>query len=253
MSVPDQFAEIAPFYDELMSGVPYIWWVAYLEMLLDRFGASPTRVLEIACGTGSVTELVAANGYTVVGVDLSEPMVEIARKKSRISGIPVRYEAQDAAELSLGDKYDLAFSFFDSLNYISDPECLQRAFCRIAEHLEPDSLFIFDLNTEFALANRMFDQKETRRDRPLRFVWKSSYDEVTRLCRIDMRFWWKSGGRQRNLEVEHLQRAYTQEEILAMLDRAGFESVAIYESYTLKPPTRNTDRVHHVARLRGSL
>jgi 2-polyprenyl-3-methyl-5-hydroxy-6-metoxy-1,4-benzoquinol methylase len=251
MSEQDQFERVAPFYDELMSGVPYIWWVGYLQVLLDKYDASPTKILDVACGTGSVSELLAVDGYEVVGIDISERMIDMAKLKAQQQGFNIRYYAQDVAELNLDETFDLAISFFDSLNYVSDPASLSKGFHRVAAHLEPGSLFIFDLNTEYALANRMFDQELLAKGRPVRYRWRSVFDEATRLCDITMEFWVMEGDKESAFTIVHRQRAYSSDEITEMLDAAGFDLLAVYQSYTLKRPRRNSDRVHFVAKLRG--
>ncbi|HZP81630.1 MAG TPA: class I SAM-dependent methyltransferase, partial [Chthonomonadaceae bacterium] len=154
-----QFVAVAPLYDALMTGVPYRDWVRYLHTLLDERHAHPRQILDLACGTGNVSELLAAEGYSVTGVDIAPAMIAEAQRKAEARGLSIAYFVQDAAELDLpGRRFDLCISLFDSLNYITDPQRLSLAMERVAAHLAPNGLFIFDLNTEFALRNKFFDQ-----------------------------------------------------------------------------------------------
>src|SRR5437868_13018046 len=176
MPIPESpsFTAVAPHYDRLMRDVPYRMWVRYLKQLLEVHEFEPKRVLDLACGTGTVTEMLARSGYDVVGVDLSQGMIEEARRKAIRSELPLEYHVQDAAEMELpGKPFDLCVSFFDSVNYITEPKALQSAFHKVSAHLVPGGLFIFDINSAFALENGFFDQENTSTDDVLRYVWRS--------------------------------------------------------------------------------
>jgi ubiquinone/menaquinone biosynthesis C-methylase UbiE len=244
-SVTDsQFTEIAPYYDQLMAGVPYALWVDYLEGILRRLGCRPNTVLDVACGTGNVSELLDRRGYRVVGVDISEEMIRIAR--SKLTG--VEYHSCDVAELDLGRRFDLAISLFDSLNYIIDTDQLRRGMKRVAEHLVTGGLFIFDVNTVYALSHHFFDQANLALDRQPRYIWRSEYDHSTRICRVDMTFEVTENGETRQFKEVHIQRGHTMEELTQWLIEAGFEVVETYHAYRFRKPSRRSDRVFFVAR-----
>src|SRR5258708_603580 len=252
MSIPESpsFTAVAPHYDRLMRDVPYRMWVRYLKQLLEMHEFEPRRVLDLACGTGTVSELLTRLGHEVVGVDLSHGMIEEARRKAARCELPLEYHVQDAAEMDLaGPLFDLCVSFFDSVNYITDPRALQSAFQRVSAHLVPGGLFIFDINSAFALENGFFDQENTSTDDILRYVWRSEYEAETRLCRVRMRFFLrnKRGVDQEFREV-HIQFAYTEEELRTMLELAGFGQITTYHAYTLDPFRPTTDRIFFVAR-----
>jgi ubiquinone/menaquinone biosynthesis C-methylase UbiE len=244
------FVDVAPLYDQLMQTVPYSEWVIYLHRLLEERRAQPRQALDLACGTGNVTELLAAEGYKMVGVDLAPGMIAQARRKAAERHLDIEYHVQDAAELDLpGPRFDLCVSLFDSLNYITDPTRLAAAMGRVAAHLTRNGLFIFDLNSEFALINNFFDQGNLGSDDPLRYDWKSDYDPETRLCRVHMMFWHRQpDGTDRYFEEEHWQFAYRESEIVEMLRDAGFDQIAVYKAYTLRSPVRTSDRIFYVAR-----
>jgi ubiquinone/menaquinone biosynthesis C-methylase UbiE len=246
-----QFVDVAPLYDLLMTGVPYHDWVAYLNQLLTSRKAHPERVLDLACGTGNVSEILAKEGFHVTGVDIAPGMITEAKRKAQLSGLNIDYYVQDAAELDLpGRQFDLCVSLFDSLNYIIDPLRLELAMKRVAHHMETGALFIFDLNSEFALKNKFFDQDNlSHPEERLQYDWNSSYDDKSRICRVDMQFSYREDdGTKRPFEEVHLQYAYRTDEILQMLTDAGFEDISTYQAYTLRMPTRTADRVYYVAR-----
>jgi SAM-dependent methyltransferase len=237
------FGPIAPFYDELMRSVPYRMWTGYYLLLLAQQGIKPKRILDVCCGTGVVTEMLCREGFEMTGVDLSAPMIDEARKKAKRKKFDIRYECQDAAEMALGETFDAAYSFFDSLNYITDPLRLALAIRRVSEHLKPGGSFVFDLNTAYAFEAELFDQSQLGNKAKVRYDWKGHWDAETSLIRVDMRFW-KGDEEYRE---EHWQRAYSDEEVRAMLASAGFTDVRCFHSYTLDPPRPKSDRVHYTA------
>lgn len=248
--MPTQFSEIASLYDELMDGVPYVGWIAYLRNLFEEHHLEPIKVLDLACGTGNVTELLLAVGYQVTGVDIAPDMIAEARRKAQEKRLLIDYFVQDAAEMELPDKdYDLCVSLFDSMNYITEPERLQLAFKQVYAHLLDEGAFIFDINSEFALKNHFFDQQNFDTEEALRYDWKSEYFPDTRLCKISMKFEYANPqtGEKRNFDEEHLQFAYRDSEIRAMLIEAGFPKIRDYQAYSLKPPGRAADRIFYVA------
>ncbi len=240
-----QFKEIAGHYDELMAGVAYKLWVTYIKGLLDRMHYEPSTVLDVACGTGNVSELLSDAGYDVVGIDIASDMIEVARsKRSR-----VEYHVQDVAELDLdGRSFDLAVSLFDSLNYIIDVAKLAEGIRRVGEHLVDGGVFIFDVNTEYALSHHYFDQANISTDHYPKYIWNSSYDHSTRICTVNMTFEVLENGDKRQFKEVHVQRGHSIEELTMMLIDAGFEVVDIFHAYKFRGPSRRSDRIFYVAR-----
>ena len=243
------FGPVTPFYDTLMSAVPYRFWMDYLEKVWNRHGQRPKIVLDLACGTGTVSRLLAARGYLPTGVDLSAGMLDVARSRALEAGLSIPFVQQDAAELDLGEtRFDAAICLFDSLNYILEAERLQSAFARVCGQLQPGGSFFFDVNTEYALAEGMFNQSCTRRDEPLHYRWRSRYDPETRLCTVRMNFSFDDGSGERRAFTEvHRQRAYGKDELAQWLVEAGFADVSIYDAYSLDPPKKRSDRLFYFA------
>ncbi|MHB1001262.1 MAG: class I SAM-dependent DNA methyltransferase [Armatimonadota bacterium] len=242
-----QFDEIAFLYDELMESVPYQEWINYLDRILDTFNTKPHNILDLCCGTGRVSMLLADQGYHMSGVDISSGMIELARKKSKSKKYNITFEVQDASCLKLPERFDLVISLFDSLNYILDINDLQRCFYRVADHLEPGGLFIFDMNTELAFLEGLFDQRSTGSRSHVLYNWKGSYDQDARLCAIDMDFTYKSDA-DRHVHIVHYQRAYDIADIVGMLGASGLEVLAVYDAYTFRRAGAKSDRAFFVAR-----
>lgn len=226
-----------------MGGVPYRMWVAYYLLLLSHQGVKPKRLLDVCCGTGTMCEMLVQEGFSPDGFDLSEPMIRVARKKAAEKNLAIRYECMDAATFDMGETYDAAYSFFDSLNYITDPDQLQRALKRVAAHLPSEGSFIFDVNTAYAFEADMFSQENLKSKSKVRYKWRGEWDPATQMIAVHMRFW--HGDEE--IEETHYQRAYDDDQIRAMLADAGFIDIRAFHSYTLNPPRFKSDRLHYTA------
>lgn len=237
------FGPIAAHYDILMANVPYDMWAGYYRLLLTQHGVDPDRLLDVCCGTGTVAEIMSDAGYEVTGFDLSEDMIAVARAKEAEQGRGIEYFVADARVFDLGRQFESAYSFFDSLNYISELEGLREAIARVGAHLEPGASFVFDVNTEYAFEQRMFDQRDQRKNAKIRYEWTGTYDPENRVISVDMKFW-KDG---QEFTETHIQRAHSDHEIKAALRDGGFDWVRSYDSYTLDPPNKQSDRVHYYA------
>ncbi len=238
---PYSFRAVAPYYDDLMKSVPYRMWVSYYLLLLAAQDVHPKTILDVCCGTGTMCEMLTFEGFSMAGVDLSEGMIDYAKRKAAKKKLEIDYQVQDACTFELGKTFDSALSFFDSLNNITDPDRLQQAFIRVADHLDPGGSFIFDLNTAYAFEAKLFDQKQLRANAKLRYDWVGDWDPETRLITVNMQFW---RGEEYFTEV-HKQRAYDEDEVREMLANAGFGYVRAYHSYTLNPPRYASDRLHY--------
>lgn len=237
---------MAPYYDRLMSTVPYRMWVSYYLLLLSQQDVHPKTVLDVCCGTGTMCEMLQNEGFHMAGVDLSAGMIAEARRKAAKKKLPITYECMDASSFELNRTFEAAFSFYDSLNNIIEPGHLQAAFHRVAAHLPAGGSWIFDLNTAYAFEQRMFDQQNLRPGSDLRYKWVGDWDPVRRLITVTMKFWYEG----EEFEEVHVQRAYDEEQIREMLRVAGFTEIQSYNSYSLDPPRKKSDRIHFAA-IRG--
>lgn len=240
----DSFQAVAPYYDELMRPVPYRMWTAYYLLLLSQQGVRPKRVLDVCCGTGTMCQMLHAEGFQMSGFDLSAAMIAEAKLKAERKKVPIHFEVADASEFNLGKTFDAAYSFFDSLNNILDPTKLEAAFNRVWEHLVSGGSWIFDVNTAYAFETRLFDQEDLKPNSSLKYHWTGHWDPDARQIQVDMLFW-KDGEEFRET---HRQRAYGHVELVDMLERTGFIDIRAYHSYSLDPPRKKSDRIHYTCR-----
>ncbi len=249
------FTQIADYYDLLMSDVPYTAWIAYVEDVLSRLdpGFRCSRVLELASGTGTLSLEFARRGHSVLGVDLSRRMVEVARRKAKEEGLDDRafFYCADMADFdpSPYGPFDLVICLFDSLNYITEPDRFQRLFFNVRTAVRKGGYFIFDLNSEYSLSHHLFDLNNLWKKRaPLYYYWKSTYDSVSRLCRIDMWFAYRTDKGFYRFKELHWQRSYSIDEVRKMCEKAGWDWVRIYEAYTFRKPEPTSERWYFVLR-----
>jgi len=243
----DQFAAIAPYYDEVMSVVPYRQWTQYLKKLLKRFRWKPRRILDLATGTGTVALMLAQEGYHVTGVDISQPMIDVARlKAARQREEKVTFLCQDAARLHVPGQFDAAICLFDSLNYLLTAYALQQTFSAVYRHLAPGGGFIFDLNSEYALEKNLFTQDNLwDTEARVKHVWEARYNQRTRMATIHMDFFLPDGTA---FTVVQKERAHRHADVVQFLTGAGFDFLDAYDAYTFLPAGRRSERIFYVAR-----
>lgn len=250
-----QFGDLAPYYDELMDVVPYDFWAEYVMTLFDFVGHEAQRTLDCACGTGNLSFELAKQGLEVMGVDLSQEMIVQAQAKARgvHSDLKVRFSQADLSDFSLRETFDSATCLYDSLNYILDADKLQAAFKNIAAHLSPGGVFVFDFNAVFAFEANLFSQSNRNPRKQLHYDWKADFDAKTRICTVKMQFYrtLRDGSTQIFYET-HRERAYSREEIEAMLLSTGWELLNTFDAYTLNRPHDRSERWFFAARKRGA-
>ena len=164
----------AESYDILTSDIPYQKRGEYFDSLFQKFGGKKGLLLDLACGTGSLSEVMAGLGYDVIGVDASEEMLCQAAAKKYESGRDILYIKQDMRRLSLYGTVDCAVCALDSLNHITRTEDLLAVFSRVSEFLEPGGLFAFDMNTPYKHEKILSGQTFVREEEDVFCIWQNS-------------------------------------------------------------------------------
>ena len=144
----EAYTEFATVYDTFMDNVPYEAWEKYLVDILKAEGINDGLLLELGCGTGRMTRLLAAEGYDMIGVDNSEEMLSVAREYT-MENTEILYLLQDMREFELYGTIRAVVSVCDSMNYIMSEEDLRQVFSLVNNYLDPGGIFIFDMNTRY--------------------------------------------------------------------------------------------------------
>lgn len=242
------FTAIVPYYDHLMRVVPYRNWAEFVVQKAKELGVREGRALDLASGTGNFSFLLAEAGFEVLGVDLSEPMVKEALRKAEGFGPRIKFVAGDMRALPFREGgFWLAACIFDSLNYLLSCQDLWLCLQEVGRALRRGGVFIFDLNTEFALSGGFFDQSNLGTDDWLQFEWKSNYDRRWKVCTVTMKFWVNKGERTWEFIEVHKQRAHSEEEVREGLRRAGLDVVGTFDNYSQREANIFTDRAVWVA------
>jgi predicted TPR repeat methyltransferase len=248
----EAYTAFAEVYDAFMDNIPYEKWADYVHGLLEEYGIKDGLVLELGCGTGSLTELLAVMGYDMIGVDSSGDMLGTAMEKRERSGLDILYLLQDMREFELYGTVRAVVSVCDSMNYITEYEDLTQVFRLVNNYLDPGGMFIFDLNTEYKYRQVLGSQTIAESREDCGFIWENEYDEETKLNEYDLTLFVREEGELfRRYEETHVQRAYSVEEIKAALLEAGMEFVAVYDAFTRDGAEDRSQRIYVIAREQG--
>ena len=237
----------APFYDRLMGDTAYTDWCDYFEKIWKKQKRPVRSVVDLACGTGEITVSLAKRGYDMTGVDLSEDMLLYAREKGQRSGADILWLNQDIASLDLFGTVDAAISSMDSLNYLTDKRQLAQCLKRVHLLLEPDGLFIFDVNSPYKYEKVLGSHSFVYDHTDLFCVWQNYYDKKNRLCEFDITVFQKEGGGFIRYDEQQQQRCYEIAELTDCLRRAGFVRISVYRPFTFRAPDARSERIFFVA------
>ncbi len=260
----DSYRAIAHVYDQLNSEINYAAWADFVERCFDRYlPARPTLVLDLACGTGSMTLQLADRGYDMIGVDGSEDMLSEAylRKDNRTN---VLFLQQDMRAFELYGTVGAVTCCLDSLNYLLTQEDLSSCFSCVHNYLDPDGIFLFDMNTPYKFRNVYGDNAYVLEDElilepllpddqpervPFLCAWQNSFDEQSGICDFDLSLFEEQPDGSYLRSDEHQQeRCYEWDEIAALLKKCGFECLGRYADFDESPVTDATERWYVCAR-----
>lgn len=243
----DAYHALAASYDRLTNDVDYRQTVAFYNQILRREKIRPRTAVDLACGTGSVSLLLAQQGIRVTGVDMSEEMLTVASQKAQGMSKPPVFICQKLQELRLPRGVDLAVCALDSLDYILDPDDCREAIARAYKVLNPGGILIFDVNTPEKL-RAMDGQVFLDEDEDVFCVWRGVFDEKTNICSYGMDLFQRRGEVWQRSFEEHCEYAYSQEQLIAFLKDAGFCGIQVYGDRRFGLPKAGEQRIYFSAR-----
>lgn len=248
----DAYTSFAAVYDMFMDNIPYETWCEYVSELLSEYGISNGLVLDLGCGTGNMTKLLAQKGYDMIGIDNSQEMLQIAIEKKGSSDKDILYLLQDMREFELYGTVRAVVSICDSINYIMEYEDLLEVFRLVNNYLDPKGLFIFDLNTLYKYQELLGDSTIAENREESSFIWENYFDEDNQINEYDLTLFIKNQGNlYQRYEETHYQKAYSLETVKKALGEAGLEFVKAYDAFTHNPPSETSERIYVIARELG--
>lgn len=235
------YTSLAEFYDLLTRDVPYPAMADFYETLFSRSGIRAGTILDMACGTGTLTCLLADRGYDMIGVDASADMLAVAAEKAYGRENRPLLLQQPLELLDLYGTVDAAVCALDGMNYVK-PDKLREVLRRVLLFLEPGGIFIFDINAPSKLKGLdgevLLDETED-----VFCVWRAAFDHRENACRYGMDIFARDGGKWKRGREEHVEYAYEPFELEMMLLDTGFEKVVLFGDMTLNPPTASDQRI----------
>lgn len=253
MSSPSQYTSLAAVYDKLNNNISYTQWADYIESQFDAF-ANKKRVLSIldlACGTGAMTIELAKRGYDMTGIDLSEDMLAVARKKCDNERFRhnVLLTAQNMTNFELYGTVDATICCLDSLNYLTSVTALENAFRNVYTFLEPDGLFIFDMNTPYKFENVYGVNSYIPEADGVLCAWQNYYNRKTKLCDFYLSIFTENNdGTWTRHEETQRERCFSLKTVKSLLSKIGFELCSLYGDLNGEDVTFDTERWHFTAR-----
>lgn len=286
----DAYTDFASVYDTFMDDTPYQEWAKYIIVLLKEYGLSAGSektgdadnsavnglpreelahrealaaernvVVDLGCGTGTLTELLADEGYDMIGIDNSQEMLSIAIAKKEESGRDILYLNQDMRELELYGTVGAVISICDSLNYLLEEEEIEKTFRLVNNYLYPGGIFIFDFNTVYKYESVIGDATIAENREECSFIWENYYDSEEQINEYDLTVFVRACGENQEPEKDmfrrfteiHLQRGYTLEQMTRLIGEAGMEFVMAVDADTHGEIREDSERIYVIAREYG--
>lgn len=251
----ESYGGFASVYDLFMDETPYEKWADFLIKSLKTYGILDGLVLDLGCGTGTLTELLANDGYDMIGVDNSYEMLDVAMQKKNTSGLDILYLCQDMREFELYGTVAAVVSVCDSINYITEPEELSEVFRLVNNYLDPDGLFIFDFNTDYKYRDIIGDTVIAENREEGSFIWENTYDEASCINEYAVTFYKPVSDKEDTLyeriEEFHYQRGYQLEEIKQLIEKSGMRYEKALDADTLGEVTPESERIYVFAKEQG--
>ncbi|MBP3882527.1 MAG: class I SAM-dependent methyltransferase [Lachnospiraceae bacterium] len=273
----ESYRSFASVYDEFMDGTDYHKTADQIQDMITRFGVSkPTQkrtgaseardvllaaeknlVVDLGCGTGKFTEILADRGYDVMGIDLSEEMLGIALERRDSLRHRTLYLCQDMREFELYGTAGTFVSVGDSVNYLLTDEDMIKLFKRVNTFLFPGGIFVFDFKTLHLYRDVIGDNTIAEDREDCSFIWENWYDDESRINEYDLSLFIRETGVKeddnlfRKYQEIHRQRGYTLEEMKRFAEEAGLTWIAEMDSDSMGPVSEESERILCVVRENG--
>ncbi len=243
------YEQFAALYDRLMDDFDYPAWAEYYLTLLARHGVKPRLICECGCGTGSMSVEFAKRRMKLIASDLSDDMLRAAQEKARKNGVMIPFVQQDMRHLSIHKPAEAVLCCCDGVNYLTEPDAVREFFHAAYNALRPGGALAFDISSRYKLKDRMGNAFFGEERDEVAYLWQNQYDPETDVIEMDLTFFVRREDElYERFTEQHVQRAHTQEEILAWLAECGFAEAAVYGDINFEAPAPDSERIHFIAK-----
>ena len=249
MQLTPPYEQFSYAYDRMMINVSYTRWCNYILSLFNMYQCDPRNILDLACGTGSLTILLASQGYSVTGLDKAEGMLNVAREKAERENLDITLRQGNMIDFEISEKFDVILCTYDSINYAINEDELSMMFETVAKHLSSDGLFIFDVTTERNIVEHFHNKTFSDNQQDYSYIWKNTYLHKTKMCRTFLTFFIRDGDLFRRYEEVHQQRIFEVSTVTGLLKATGYKLLSAYDMYTFNRWSRTSDRINFTAQL----
>ena len=242
----ENYSAFAAIYDRLiLEDIDYTKIADYIEATLKRLGIKAELVCDLACGTGTLTDILSKRGYDMIGIDLSTEMLNVAREKNP----DILFLNQDICEFELYGTVDVTVSCLDCINHLTDTKSLKQCFALVHNYLIPNGLFIFDINGKYKFENTYSDNSYVMEEDGRICIWQNYYNQKNKICDFYITLFEEtSDGRYKRYDDMQREKMYTVRSIKENLVKCGFEFIGAYRNFDFDEATDGDERIYVVAR-----
>ncbi len=241
------YQDFAYIYDKMMRDVDYLKWTDYIESIFSLYKIKPRDIVDLACGTGNITIIMADRGYNMIGIDRSHDMLQVAQEKARKKGLKIPFVCQDMRDLELHKQVDAVLIMCDGINYIIDDEDIDRVFYLIYNILRPGGVLLFDISTYYKLSTILGDNIMIDDDQGIFLIWENNFDKEESICTMDLTFFVEENSLYRRFDEVHIQKGHHAQDLIDKLKENKFININCYHHLTFDGPKKHSQRLMFVA------
>ena len=247
----ESYSALAPRYDELMADVDYAAYADFYEKTINEYApTAPKKLVDLGCGTGSVSVLMAKKGFEVCGVDISCEMLSAAYKKAADEHVKTIFAEQDMANLDCGSGWGAVICSFDGMNYLKDAKALRECFVHSAQALEDGGMFIFDINTKYKYENVIDGNTFVYELDDMMLIWQNYYRKNAGICDFYLTFFEKKGDSWKRTDEYQRQKMFSDRTVRKTLDECGFDIIKTCADINGSTVNETSERVFYICKKR---
>ena len=236
------YAQFASVYDELMLDIPYPAYVDLIDTALQ--GVSDKKILDVACGTGILSVLLAEKGAHVTGIDLSEEMLTVAKDRVKEGTPSLEFLHQSMQHMEVSTGFGAAVIPIDSLNYLENEQDVMLTFKKVYQALVPGGLFLFDVHSTFKTDILFMESPFTYDSSKISYIWETEEGEEPHSVHSELAFFVRQpDGKYERFDEVHYQRTYPIMKYVEWLERTGFSVERIFADWEDEAPEDESERI----------